>query len=652
MTKRTLFFCNCFRDSCYNLHMIEQNVTEQISSSDTENKPLEEPKCDEMVRRAIRSPFLLIRRNYQALISFELRYKVFVMLIVFPLLSYSERLLLVVNQESNIAMYNVVDMLKNPLSWGVLLFMGILMSIFTAVEQIGILRILNASVFNIKADAKQTFADTANIIIEQCKWKNLTILPYFLIVFPIAQAFDTSSVTRFIRIPGFILEHFQKYPVFQYGYIAACLILTLLSMRIIYSMTIMTVEGDDFPTACRKSLKLTTLKRIPSLLLAMIKTVLLYGTLVVIFSILVLALIFGVIHWLEPAYDLMNLVTTEFIMIYTLAVGTIASWIFISFFQSVVMSNYYGYCFKENGAVPPLRKCRTMFNRRAAHAVFAVVCMVVLYFSVPSRYRQFKAILSGNTAGVMVMAHRGYSNAAPENTMPAFEKAYEIGVNSIELDVQMTKDGEIIVMHDDNLKRTTGVDKNVWEVTYDEIKDLDNGSFFSKEYAGTKIPTLEEAIRFCKGRMYINIEIKRNGHDEGIEDRVVEIIRANDFQSECDITSQDYDTLKSVREKYPDIMLAYTSVIGIGDVQNLDACDILSIQETFATFDTVEALHRQGKRVFVWTVNEQETMERLIGLNVDAILTNDPQLALDTIKNHQGFADFYYRLSQILIYLQ
>ena len=632
--------------------MIEQNVTEQISSSDTETKPLEEPKCDEMVRRAIRSPFLLIRRNYRALISFELRYKIFVMLIVFPLLSYSERLLLVVNQESHIAMYNVVDMLKNPLSWVVLLFMGILMSIFTAIEQIGILRILNASVFNIKADAKQTFADTANIIIQQCKWKNLTILPYFLIVFPIAQAFDTSSVTRFIRIPGFILEHFQKYPVFQYGYIAACLILTLLSMRIIYAMTIMTVEGDDFPTACRKSLKLTTLKRLPSLLLAMFKTVLLYGTLVVIFSILVLVLIFGVIHWLEPAYDLMNLLTTEFLMIYTLAVGTIASWIFISFFQSVVMSNYYGYCFKDTGMVPPLRKCPSMFNRRIAHAVFAVVCMVVLYFSVPSRYRQFKAILSGNTAGVMVMAHRGYSNAAPENTMPAFEKAYEIGVNSIELDVQMTKDGEIIVMHDDNLRRTTGVDKNVWEVTYDEIKDLDNGSFFSKEFAGTKIPTLEEAIRFCKGRMYINIEIKRNGHDEGIEDRVVEIIRANDFQSECDITSQDYDTLKSVREKYPDIMLAYTSVIGIGDVQNLDACDILSIQETFATFDTVEALHRQGKRVFVWTVNDQETMERLIGLNVDAILTNDPQLALDTIKNHQGFADFYYRLSQVLIYLQ
>ena len=103
-------------------------------------------------------------------------------------------------------------------------------------------------------------------------------------------------------------------------------------------------------------------------------------------------------------------------------------------------------------------------------------------------------------------AHRGASDYAPENTLSSFYLGLLQGANGIETDVQMTKDGEIIVMHDDNLKRTTGVDKNVWEVTYDEIKDLDNGSFFSKEYAGTKIPTLEEAIRFCKGRMYINID--------------------------------------------------------------------------------------------------------------------------------------------------
>ena len=271
--------------------------------------------------------------------------------------------------------------------------------------------------------------------------------------------------------------------------------------------------------------------------------------------------------------------------------------------------------------------------------------------AIPLRYRQFKTILRGNAGDVLIMAHRGYSAKAPENTIPAFREAYKAGATAIELDVQMTRDGQIVVLHDDSLKRTTGVNKHIWEVDYDEIKDLDNGSFFSEEYAGTRIPTLEEAIHYCKGKLYINIEIKRTGHDEGIEDRVVQIIRDNDFQEDCDVTSQDYETLAYIYERYPDILLAYTSVIGIGNVEQLEAVDILSIQETFATYDTVEAMHRAGKKVFVWTVNEEATMERLIGLGVDAILTNDPVLGRSVIDQHHGLYDIYMRIHQILYYM-
>ncbi len=604
------------------------------------------------VHRAFRSPFLLIRRNWRALFSFEFRCKIFIMIIAFPLLAYTERLLLVVNRESNIAMYNVVDMLKNPLSWIVLLLMGILMSVFTAAEQFGIIRILSASVYDRKMDGHTAFADTTDMIAEQFRWKNLLILPYFLIIFPIAQFLDTSSVTKFIAIPGFILEHFTKYPVYRYGYVALTVILTILSVLLVYSLTVMVVEGKDYPAGCRISLRFTaSLKRLWAFFVREIRLMTLYMILCVAVILGLLALIVGVILWLEPGFDLSKLLTAEFLMIYVLITSSIASWISISFHQAVAVACYYEFKLQDNGTVPEYRETSHVSHNRVLHILFTAGCLILVYFSVPARYRQFKSILSGRTAGVMVMAHRGYSAVAPENTMPAFEKAYEAGVNSIELDVQMTKDGEIIVLHDSNLKRTTGIDKNVWDVTYDEIKDLDNGSFFSSEYAGTKIPTLDEAIRYCKGRMYINIEIKRNGHDEGIEDRVVEIIRNNEFQAECDVTSQDYETLQYIRANYPDILLAYTSVIGIGDVQNLEASDILSIQETFATYDTVEALHRQGKRVFVWTVNEEETMERLIGLNVDAILTNDPALALQVIQKHQGFEDFYQRLIQVLVYL-
>jgi glycerophosphoryl diester phosphodiesterase len=97
----------------------------------------------------------------------------------------------------------------------------------------------------------------------------------------------------------------------------------------------------------------------------------------------------------------------------------------------------------------------------------------------------------------MIMAHRGYSAKAPENTLPAFKMCMDEGFSAAELDVQMLGDGTIIVMHDDNLKRTTGLNKNVWEVTYDEIKDLDNGAFFDKAFEGTRIPTLDEVLKLA-----------------------------------------------------------------------------------------------------------------------------------------------------------
>ena len=220
------------------------------------------------------------------------------------------------------------------------------------------------------------------------------------------------------------------------------------------------------------------------------------------------------------------------------------------------------------------------------------------------------------------MAHRGFSAEAPENTMPAFQKCIDEDFSAAELDVQMLKDGTIIVMHDDNLKRTTGLDKDVWEVTYDEIKNLDNGSFFSSDFEGTTIPTLDEVIKLAgsgKDKLYLNIEIKRNGHDDGIAEKVIKIIEDNNYMNNCDY-----------------VLTAYTSVIGIGDIETLEAADIISIQETFATYENIERIHRAGKRVFVWTINEMETMEKLVNLNVDAILTNSPTLCKTVIDDYRS----------------
>ena len=149
--------------------------------------------------------------------------------------------------------------------------------------------------------------------------------------------------------------------------------------------------------------------------------------------------------------------------------------------------------------------------------------------------------------------------------------------------------------------------------------------------------------------LYCNIEIKRTGHDAGIESKTVEIIRANDFLDQCDVTSQDYSTLEAVRAVDPDVLTAYTTVIGLGDIENLEAADIISIQESFATYQEVQRLHAAGKRVFVWTINDADAMEKLISLNVDAILTNDPSLGQEVLNDHDtDFNDIINRVQQIL----
>jgi glycerophosphoryl diester phosphodiesterase len=264
---------------------------------------------------------------------------------------------------------------------------------------------------------------------------------------------------------------------------------------------------------------------------------------------------------------------------------------------------------------------------------------VSVFFSVPRRFAQIRWSMNTEYGFPMIMAHRGFSEMAPENTIPAFQMCIDEDFSAAELDVQMLKDGTIIVMHDDNLKRTTGINKNVWEVTYDEIKDLDNGSFFSEEFEGTTIPTLDEVIKLAasgKQKLYLNIEIKRNGHDEGITKKVVDIIEDNNYLDNCDITSQDYHTLEEEREISPYVLTAYTSVIGIGNIETLDAADIISIQQTFATYENIERIHRAGKHVFVWTVNEKDTMEELVNLNVDAILTNNPSMCKVVIDERQS----------------
>ena len=585
----------------------------------------------------------MIKDNFGSLVGYEIVFRILAFLVLFPIISWAEKLWLVGNKTNVIAWYNIGSFIKNPVSWIVLIFMIAVLTWGSMVELFSLYDAMHASGSGQRRTTKQIISAGFGHCFNRYKGGNWLVIPYVILILRFGTLTgDISSVISVIQIPGFILEDFGKRP--WEGIVFACfqVIAIYLYLRWIYAVPVMIEENEvSFRAACRKSAAMTRGKHFIKVLLLVAEWSLLIvffyyaGTAVIIIEWYLLSL------WLmRGAVDPFKVFFTARFVPVSLIFYLMILWIATPIMFAAIQCSYYRRKNQLSEEINQYTEPTQYFRKYPALKWWLIaVCAVSIFFSVPQRFEQIRWMLNTDYGTAMIMAHRGFSAQAPENTIPAFQKCIDNRFTAAELDVQLPADGTVVVLHDDNLKRTTGLDRNVWEVTYDEIKDLDNGSFFDKAFAGTTIPTLDEVMRIAgrgNDKLYLNIEIKRNGHDDGIVEKVIDIIRKNNYMDYCDVTSQDYETLEEVRKTDPEILTAYTSVIGIGDIDTLDAADIISIQETFATYENIDRLHRAGKRVFVWTVNEEDTMKKLVSLNVDAILTNDPALCRSVIDQYDS----------------
>ena len=229
---------------------------------------------------------------------------------------------------------------------------------------------------------------------------------------------------------------------------------------------------------------------------------------------------------------------------------------------------------------------------------------------------------------VTITAHRGDSLAAPENTLAAFELAIENGADVIELDVRQTKDGEIVVMHDENVKRTCGVNAKVGELTLAEIKELSAGAKFkgkNKElYKDEKIPTLREAIELIGDRAKLNIELKPAKTDKKMEQAVVEIIEEYDYYDNCVVASLTYGSIRRAKKADEKVKTIYVMAVAMGDFYDLEYADGFSIKYRFINNEVIKNAHKAGKQVYAWTIDDKQILESMMLLDVDSVITNDP----------------------------
>lgn len=241
--------------------------------------------------------------------------------------------------------------------------------------------------------------------------------------------------------------------------------------------------------------------------------------------------------------------------------------------------------------------------------------------------------VSGDLAGrlaaprtVEIIAHRGAAAARPENTLAAVEKALEDRADWIEIDVQETADGEVVVTHDSDFMKQAGVPLKVWEATLDDLAKIDIGSWFDPAFADARVPTLRDVLETAKGRGRVLIELKYYGHDDRLEERVVQIVEDTGMTDDVMIMSLKRAGVAKMQALRPDWPMGILAARAIGDLTALDAA-FLAVNTGQVSGNLLRRAQAAGKKVYVWTVDDPRAMSRMISMGVDGLITNEPALA-------------------------
>lgn len=227
---------------------------------------------------------------------------------------------------------------------------------------------------------------------------------------------------------------------------------------------------------------------------------------------------------------------------------------------------------------------------------------------------------------VEIIAHRGAAGSRPENTMASIRKALDDGADWVEIDVQETADNEIIVVHDSDFMKLSLVDLKVWDATMEDLADIDIGSWFDAEYAEERTPLLRDVLLEAKGKSKVLIELKYYGHDVDLEDRVAKIIEETDMNANIATMSLKYPAVKKMKSLRPDWRSGVLAATAIGNLAKLDA-DFVAVSSASLSQSLIDAVHNEGKDIYVWTVNDPLDMSNMMSRGVDGIITDEPALA-------------------------
>lgn len=590
--------------------------------------------------------FRLLKKNFKTVLLFEIFYKLVGSTVFTPLLFGMLNLALKLSGEQYLTNDNLFDFLRRPATIVIVLIILLAMTLFTLVEMTALVQCFHASFYNNKMTVAQMFQAGYRSAFRLFRGRNGLIILFVLFIIPITNFALVSGYISSINIPEFIMDYINKNQVLSILLLLCMILFAVIAMRWIFSIHVFTLENCNYKKARKESLRMNRgryIKHVIGLIVWNVAISLLV-LLITSLSIGAITLVIKAFSNSTIAYSMTLAIVAGALLLLLIVLANFAVAISFAFISAL----YYKHKRYSGEEIPTYHPSSITFPKLKKVLVFGVLVAAVInifYLSVVTdKDFDWNIQLFEHT---QVTAHRGNSSSAPENTLPAFESAIEQRADYIELDVQQTKDGVIVVMHDPNLKRISGKNINIWDVTYEEIKDIDVGSWFHSDFSKVRLSTLEDVIKETKGKIKLNIELKPNGHEVDFEKSVVDIIKENRVEDDCVVASMNYDCLKRVKEYAPDIKTVYVMTVAYGSLLTLEYADVYSIEASFITSKLVNDIHRQGKEIYAWTVNNETNVQKMIDLGVNNIITDDPVMVRELIYSkslNENIVDFINRL--------
>ena len=586
--------------------------------------------CLRSANKTLHVSLSMIWNSFGSLALFELIYKLAAAFIVLP---FSAWLL------SEAASYSSIKFIggENYLSWvfsPIILLALFIVLLVLAVYTLYEIAFLTLVFDQFKSDERRDFfhmlSAAGKDALRSVRLRNLRIIPYVIIMTPFANSAVISALIEGFTIPSYIVDRVLGKPTLFAAVTAAGTVLFIILVIFSPAFVSYCLFDRDAKDSFRISAKLMKGHRLSFVLTFIIDMLFLAA---VIFGVRELAYIIlsasvRVFKNYEPLYAALLAANStvkqiiDFLLPSSLVVCAYA----------VIQTLYFKV--STGAEAQPQHFSRISFRSSTSGKIklSVIVAAVLVVCVIGSSYMDAVSGISNfNSGDTLITAHRGASLDYPENTLPAFVQAVELQADFIELDVQLSADGEVVVFHDANLKRVTGKNALVSSLTLEELKELDCGYYMSEfRGQGITIPTLAEVFETIGSDINYNIEIKSSTGIELVE-KTAQLISEYELADNCVITSTKRESLKYMKTLFPDIPCGYIMTVALGNFYDEDYADFYAVDESYCTKKLVSKAHKYGKGVTVWTVDSAEEIEKFIALGVDNIITDDPLLAREVL---------------------